>query len=251
MHSQILCVIRRSGGFKGIYNGIGPVLTGSVPTAALFFCVYYLVRSVFPDDEPMTAKGFLINFMINLLAASVGEMFADLIRVPVEIVKQKHQVNEVQHRAIDILMHAYRTNGLINGIYRGYGITIMRDIPFSAIQYPLWELLRALFVTITKQKPSLLSDASFGSVAGACASAATTPLDVAKTRIQLAEHLDDRSIEEMEAGRTPCAVWEALYKENGVQGIFSGFVPRVLWTTVGGFIWFGTHQLAIYVLKMV
>lgn len=177
--------------------------------------------------------------MINLVAASIGEMFADLIRVPVEIVKQKHQVSEVQHRAIDILMHAYKTDGLINGIYRGYGITIMRDIPFSAIQYPMWELLRALFVGITKQNASLLVEASFGSVSGACASAATTPLDVAKTRIQLAEHLDDHTIDEMDTERTPCAVWRALYKESGVRGIFSGFVPRVLWTTVGGFIWFG------------
>lgn len=199
----------------------------------------------------MTVLGFLINFMINLVAASIGEMFADLIRVPVEIVKQKHQVSKVQHRAIDILMHAYKTDGLINGIYRGYGITIMRDIPFSAIQYPLWELQRALFVGIYKQKPSLLTEAGFGSVSGACASAATTPLDVAKTRIQLAEHLDDHTDDEMDSERTPCAVWRQLYKENGVRGVFSGFVPRVLWTTVGGFIWFGTHELVIFLLKKV
>lgn len=189
--------------------------------------------------------------MINLLAASIGEMFADLIRVPVEIVKQKHQVSEVQHRAIDILKNAYKTDGLINGIYRGYGITIMRDIPFSGIQYPVWELLRALFVSIAKYKPTLLAEASFGSVAGAFASAATTPLDAAKTRIQLAEHLDDNADDGMDNERTPCAVWRALYKENGIRGVFSGFVPRVLWTTVGGFIWFGTHQLAISVLKKV
>lgn len=189
--------------------------------------------------------------MINLVSASVGEMFADLIRVPVEIVKQKHQVSDVQHRAIDILLHAYKTDGLINGIYRGYGITIMRDIPFSAIQYPLWEMLKALYKTVAKQNASLLVEASFGSVAGACASAATTPLDAAKTRIQLAEHLDDHTDDDLDCARTPCAVWRTLYKENGIRGVFSGFVPRVLWTTVGGFIWFGTHQLAIYVLKLV
>lgn len=192
-----------------------------------------------------------MNFLINLVAASVGEMFADLIRVPVEIVKQKHQVSDVQHSAIDILMQSYRTNGLINGVYRGYGITIMRDIPFSAIQYPLWELQKALFVTITKSTPSLFIEACFGSVSGAFASAATTPLDAAKTRIQLAEHLDDHTDDDLDSDRNPCTVWRTLYKESGVRGLFSGFVPRVLWTTVGGFIWFGTHQLAIYVLKQV
>lgn len=145
---------RKAGGFRGIYNGLLPVVCASIPIAATFFCVYAMVKSLIttvytystneklPDD--LDEMGFVFNFVVNSVAASFGEICAGLIRVPIEIVKQKRQVSEVQYRAIDILMHAYKSDGFINGIYRGYGITIMRDIPFSMIQYPLWEFLKGI-----------------------------------------------------------------------------------------------------------
>lgn len=250
---QSKCGFAKAGGFKGIYNGIGAVLAGSVPTAALFFCVYSIVRGFFTttDSILLTPQEFFNNFCITMLAASIGEMFADLIRVPVEIVKQKHQVSEVQFRAIDILVQTYRNDGLIDGVYRGYGITIMRDIPFSAIQYPLFEMMRTLFALSLKTSPSPFIVACFGSVAGACASAATTPLDVAKTRIQLAQNSNDNNDSDIDDTRNPYKVWRSLYKQYGIRGIFSGFLPRVLWITIGGFIWFGTHNLAIESLKLI
>lgn len=36
----------RSGGFRGIYNGLAPAAVGSVPSAAIFFCTYESVKSV-------------------------------------------------------------------------------------------------------------------------------------------------------------------------------------------------------------
>lgn len=241
----------KSGAFRGLYNGILPVVAASVPIAASFFCVYELVRRLFPDIshiESVETK-FFVEFLINSLAASLGEMVADLIRTPIEIVKQKRQVNEVQHRATDILMHAYKSEGLINGIYRGYGITLMRDIPFSMIQYPLWELLKALGKLLAGAEVSLFVGAIFGSIAGGVASAITTPLDVAKTRIQLAES-EPRINYAEDASRNPCHIWSTAYRKDGIAGICSGFVPRVTWTFIGGFIWFGTYSLVEYLLKM-
>lgn len=242
----------KSGAFRGLYNGILPVVAASVPIAASFFCIYELVRRLFPDInhiESVQTK-FFVEFLINSLAASLGEMVADLIRTPIEIVKQKRQVNEIQHRATDILMHAYKSEGLIKGIYRGYGITLMRDIPFSMIQYPLWELLKALGKLVAGTEVSLFVGALFGSIAGGVASAITTPLDVAKTRIQLAES-DPRMSYEEDVNRNPCHIWSTSYRKEGIAGICSGFVPRVTWTFIGGFIWFGTYSLVEYLLKMV
>lgn len=238
----------KSGGFKGIYNGIVPVLAGSVPTASLFFSVYYLIRSFFQQysDESLendrSFEQFLIVYLVSLLAASVGEMFADLVRVPVEIVKQKHQVSEVRMRATDILLRTYRTEGLFNGVYRGYGVTIMRDIPFSAIQYPLQQTLKDFVLkSVNIQFQSFVS-ACCGTIAGAIAAGATTPLDAAKTRIQLADNLDDPNGYDDNSTRNPISVWRTLYKEGGIPSVFSGFIPRVLWTAIGGFIWFGTYS---------
>lgn len=255
----------KAGGFRGIYNGILPVIAASIPIAAIFFFIYSTVKNLipicvnamFPDSFTFTDDGpkpitdsiqlvFFINFLINLLAASLGEMCAGLIRTPIEIVKQKRQVSKIQYRAVDILMHAYKSEGLINGIYRGYGITIMRDIPFSMIQYPVYEFLSSITPQM-KDNITLLVNACYGSIAGAIASAVTTPLDVAKTRIQLADL--DSSKDYTPQQQNPLRILRKLYKQKGISGIFIGFVPRVLWTTVGGFIWFGSYNLVKYILE--
>ncbi|XP_055323477.1 S-adenosylmethionine mitochondrial carrier protein homolog [Sitodiplosis mosellana] len=256
----------KAGGFRSIYNGILPVIAASVPIAATFFLVYGTVKDFVPliinwffiNSFTFTSDGaeptvesaalkFLIKFGINSFAASLGEICAGLIRVPIEIVKQKRQVSKIQYRAIDILMHAYKSDGLFNGIYRGYGITIMRDIPFSMIQYPTWELLTSITTTNLSGNLKVFVEACDGSVAGALASAITTPLDVAKTRIQLADL--EPSSEYNIQNRNPLRILRSLYRQKGIKGIFSGFVPRVMWTTVGGFIWFGTYKLVKYLLE--
>lgn len=238
----------KAGGFKDIYNGLLPALAGSVPIAATFFIVYAIFNKILfaliaPGMDPETID-FLTLFIVNSVAASAGEMCAGLIRTPIEIVKQRRQVSEVQFRAVDILMHAYKTDGLFNGIYRGYGVTIMRDIPFSMIQYPLWEMLKRTAVIVTGQQPALFTVSCFGSIAGAVAAAVTCPLDVAKTRIQLA----DLNAEQIPT-RNPYFILRRVYREDGVGGLFGGFVPRVAWTTIGGFIWFGTYTLVMILLK--
>lgn len=288
----------KSGGFRGIYNGIVPVISASVPIAALFFVVYYTANICLPpltnDIIPgtfvytrndgwiptteSTAMSFFIRFLLNSCAASFGEMCAALIRVPIEIVKQNRQVSKVQYRAIDILLQAYRSDGLVNGVYRGYGVTIMRDIPFSMIQYPLWELLKSLTAPKLSGNLKIFVDSCHGSVAGAVASGITTPLDVAKTRIQLAE-VEDFSSPECGVGggdaagingnvvvvggsggggathsgqtQNPIRVLRLIYRQKGIAGVFSGFVPRVLWTTIGGFIYFGTYSFVKYILERI
>lgn len=258
----------KAGGFRGIYNGILPVIAASVPIAATFFCVYYTANMCFPplinmlwpdtfafDDggwQPTTesvALAFFMKFLLNSLSASLGEMCAGLIRVPIEIVKQKRQVSKIQYRAMDILLHAYQSEGLVNGLYRGYGVTIMRDIPFSMIQYPLWELLKALTLPNLSDNWKLFVGSCDGSVAGAVASAVTTPLDVAKTRIQLTDL--EQNPEYTLQHRNPMRLLRSLYRQKGIPGIFSGFVPRVMWTTIGGFIWFGTYSLVKYILERI
>lgn len=133
-------------------------------------------------------------------------------------------------------------------MYRGYGVTIMRDIPFSMIQYPLWEWLKTITPANLSNNLKLFVDSCYGSVAGAVASATTTPLDVAKTRIQLAEVEDGPDCETRQT-QNPIRVLRFVYQQKGITGVFSGFVPRVMWTTIGGFIWFGTYSLVKYVLE--
>merc|ERR1719321_1083591 len=73
----------------------------------------------------------------------------------------------------------------LGGFYVGYGTTVMREVPFGFIQFPLYEALKRQWTEHQGKEISPLQGAACGSFAGCIAAALTTPLDVASTRIML------------------------------------------------------------------
>ena len=63
-----------------MYNGLASAAVGSVPGASLFFASYESAKAVLPDNLGVTK---------TMIAASIGETVACLVRVPTENVKQK------------------------------------------------------------------------------------------------------------------------------------------------------------------
>lgn len=198
----------KSGGFRGVYKGLGPAAVGSAPTAALFFCTYesfkeYLSNAT--DNKNLPA--------IHMLSASIAEVVACLIRVPVEIAKQRRQalIASSHQSALRILYSSVQTEGIRKGMYRGFGTTIMREIPFSFIQFPLWEYFKSNWSSVTGLPITPVSVALCGAVAGGIAAGITTPLDVAKTRIMLSNHVGGKSLNVLN-------ILNGIYKEKGIQG---------------------------------
>ena len=77
----------KSGGFARLFSGIGPVAAGSAPGAAVFFLAYETGKStIFP-------KIVENSVLVHALSASLAEGTSCLIRVPVEIIKQRMQVS--------------------------------------------------------------------------------------------------------------------------------------------------------------
>jgi len=73
----------------------------------------------------------------------------------------------------------------------------------------------------------------FGSAAGAVAAAFTTPLDVLKTRMMLAE-------KKVGLGEMGSRIW----RESGPKAFMAGLGPRVMWISIGGAIFLGSYQWA-------
>lgn len=125
-----------------------------------------------------------------MLAASVGEVAACAVRVPTEVVKQRAQASQFPS-SWQALRHIFAANKGVATIwqefYRGWGVTVMREIPFTVIQFPLWEAMKAWRGQKKGSKANAIESAVFGSISGAIAAAATTPLDVLKTRLMLAK----------------------------------------------------------------
>ncbi|KAK6544672.1 S-adenosylmethionine transporter, variant 2 [Orbilia ellipsospora] len=193
----------RSGGFRNLYRGIGSVFLGSAPGAALFFVSYESVKSSSIIHQHVGDRD---SGAASMIAGAVGEVAACTVRVPVEVVKQRAQAMvhtgvEGSKKGSSSLAAVKYVIGLgkdrgVTGVwrelYRGYGITIMREIPFTIIQFPLWEGLKRWVVewrdgARSGRRATGAEGAVCGSVAGGVAAALTTPLDVLKTRVMLSE----------------------------------------------------------------
>jgi solute carrier family 25 S-adenosylmethionine transporter 26 len=169
----------KSGGFKGIYSGLSAAAVGSAPGAALFFSTYETVNHYVLEnhkDVPMPVS--------HMFAASCGEVMACLIRVPTEVLKQRMQAGMYKTFGSS-LSSVLATEGFM-GLYRGFGITIFREVPFSLLQFPMYEKLKSIIrASRSDGDVPAIQAAACGSFSGAISAAATTPMDVIKTRVML------------------------------------------------------------------
>lgn len=144
---------------------------------------------------------------------------------------------------------------VLRELYRGAGITIAREIPFTVLQFTMWESMKEAYAKryLRKSLPGsgIVSDsqipastsAMFGSVAGAIAAGLTTPLDVIKTRVMLARRGDGGA----GAGAGgPVRVKEVVkgIADEGLGAFWRGIGPRVAWIGIGGAVFLGSYQWA-------
>lgn len=171
---------------KGLYSGIGFVLLAAIPSATTFFSIYSLCRW---------------NGTGDAIAALAAEFSSTTIRQPLEVLKQKRQAG--------ILSPPHLS-------YRGYFATLMRDLPFALVQYPLFEALKPAYGALP---------AAF--TAGIVAGAVTTPLDWIKTRIIVFG--------------APISLVKTVQNE-GIGVMFTGMKERVLWISLGACMFLGTFS---------
>ncbi|XP_032554684.1 S-adenosylmethionine mitochondrial carrier protein isoform X1 [Chiroxiphia lanceolata] len=220
---------RKAGGFRGIYAGVPSTAIGSFPNAAAFFITYENVKSMLPHGSSS-----YLSPATHMVAASLGEVVACLIRVPSEVVKQRAQVSP-SSSTLRILSQTLYHEG-VQGLYRGYKSTVLREIPFSLVQFPLWESLKDLWSWKQGHVVDSWQSAVCGAFAGGFAAVVTTPLDVAKTRIMLAKAGSRNA-----TGNVLTALG-GIWRTQGLSGLFAGVVPRMAAISLGGFIFLGTYE---------
>ncbi|KXS11046.1 mitochondrial carrier [Gonapodya prolifera JEL478] len=223
----------RTGGFKGVYRGLSSAVAGSAPSASLFFVTYEFLKQhnnrlfSIPTGSPVG----------HMLAASVGEMAACMVRVPTEVLKQRFQAGQYGGSLSLAVQTVFRESGVL-GFYRGFAITVFREIPFSCIQFPLFEYFKHVYRIRTSKTPEPWEVSAMGAFAGGTAAALTTPLDVVKTRTMLSAKSDPRYA-------TIAVTFRTIIKSEGLNSLFRGVGPRVMWISIGGGIFLGVYDFAL------
>lgn len=124
--------------------------------------------------------------------------------------------------ATQIAAELFRAHG-ISGLYKGLGATLLRDVPFSVIYFPLFANLNKLGQRSASEKAPFHVSFLAGCVAGCTAAVAVNPCDVIKTRLQ---SLNRGAHEESYRGIVDCA--RKLWIKEGPAAFFKGASCRAL-----------------------
>lgn len=247
----------RTEGIKGFYRGFGAILVGGTPGTIIYLCSYDIVKTKLsnnfftPKNDTSTSKNgeFLVHFTAGMLA----ETIACLVYVPVDVIKERLQVQQLANAnnlksppsnyyngSRDAFKKIMRVEGL-GGIYKGYGATLASFGPFSALYFVFYEQFKQEAI---KRKPSTDEneiDLPFNQLllcsagAGALASWLTSPLDMAKLRLQVqrgATSIQNSNgtiaMNERTAYKGMIDCMRKSYLHGGVSGLFRGAGARVI-----------------------
>lgn len=225
--------IARTEGVSSLWSGLSPTLVVAVPTVMIYFTTYEQLRDLLhcsylsfttATTTTMMPAGGATPSWVSLSAGALSRIWAVTLVSPLELVRTKMQSQKMAfYQVRSCLVDLVRSRG-IRGLWSGYTATLLRDVPFSALYWPLFEGLRR----------GLGSDNSFGAnfvsgaVAGSIASAATLPFDVIKTHKQI--EIGDVDIMQVKKGvaKSNTQIARDIMQEHGVRGFFAGLVPRIL-----------------------
>ncbi|XP_058076984.1 uncharacterized protein LOC131225473 [Magnolia sinica] len=243
--------ILRNDGISGIFRGFGTSAIGSMPGRVLALTSLEVSKEMMlksmEGSDMLEATRIA---MANGVAGMVSNLVSCAYFVPLDVICQRLMVQGLPGITLysgpfDVIRKVLRTEGF-RGLYRGFGITVVTQSPASALwwgaygaaQHSIWRSLG--YGDDAEKKPSHLEmvtvQATAGTIAGACSSVLTTPIDTIKTRLQVMDNFG--------AGRpSVIKTTKMLLKEDGWRGFYRGFGPRFLNMSLWGTSMIVTYEL--------
>ncbi|PVU89664.1 hypothetical protein BB559_004995 [Furculomyces boomerangus] len=225
-----------SDGIKGLYRGLIPNLVGITPEKAIKLAVNDSMRGYFASKNGTSPEK--ISIVHGMISGGVAGFCQVVATNPMEIVKIQLQVaTQPGSSVVALQSHANNINAFsvvrnlgIKGLYKGSMATLLRDVPFSVIFFPLSALNTKLIQKFfygksTNDKPAFSSIFAGSLLSGIVAAVAVTPADVIKTRLQANWKSSSTNSKE-----TILSCGKDIVQKEGIKGLFRGSVPRAMTT---------------------
>ncbi|XP_028811500.1 mitochondrial glutamate carrier 1 isoform X1 [Denticeps clupeoides] len=194
------CLVRtiRSDGIFGMYRGAAVNLTLVTPEKAIKLAANDFFRHHLSQDEQK------LTLFREMLAGCGAGTCQVIITTPMEMLKIQLQdagrieaqrkmagaggplgdhVKRKPPTALQLSRELLKRRG-IAGLYKGLGATLLRDVPFSIIYFPLFANLNSWGCGGSEGPGPFYVSFVSGCIAGSTAAVAVNPVDVIKTRLQ-------------------------------------------------------------------
>ncbi|KAG1881280.1 mitochondrial carrier domain-containing protein [Suillus subluteus] len=204
-------------GMRALWRGVSSVILGAGPAHAVHFGTYEAIKELAGGN----AAGN--QWLATSLAGASATIASDALMNPFDVIKQRMQVHQSEFRSVfTALQVVYRKEGLA-AFYVSYPTTLMMSVPFTAVQFTVYEHMKKLLNPSCSYSP--VTHMIAGGVAGGVAAGVTTPLDVAKTLLQTRGTSHDPEIRRV-GGMLDA--FRIIWRRDGIKGFGRGMSPRIL-----------------------
>ena len=213
----------RSEGPGSFYRGFSAVMWGVVPANIAYFGGYEVGKRCIPADWGIGG---------DMAIGAVAQVLAGVIYTPIDVVKERMQVQGIMKHAYSYKNAAAAFSALqsgasgVTGLFKGYWVTNSVWLPWNTLYIAAYEQLKlsacgALGCSQVQELPPW-SVASCSAVAAAAAAVVTHPADVVKTRLQV--------LSATAAGRelTARSLARQMLADEGTAVFWQGLSARVL-----------------------
>ena len=210
--------IAQNEGILTLWRGLSPTLVMSIPGNVIYFTGYDYLR--FNRYSPI--RKYVSDGYAPVAAGSVARVAAAVIISPIEMFRVRMQAASSSNSGIFketlVGLRDMVTARGYTSLWRGFTLTMWRDVPFSAFYWWSYETTRNKLTDFREKARGLTPELSAsksrmrsrsqsrenhtatfvdsfiaGAISGALASLLTTPFDVGKTRQQVFVHANDFS----------------------------------------------------------
>lgn len=185
---QCLTSTLKENGIKSLYRGcVPPIVTQGFMNAMLFGGESTAMKIL----QPELRRGEAGTAVSGFLAGLAGGLTQSIFSVPIEVVKctmqTRHTISKVNvfRDTIDCMKEIYTSEG-IRGFFKGYSITITRDVPSLGVYFLTYRHTRQAITSWEgRAEPSTAATLLAGGCAGAASWTSIYPFDVIKTYAQV------------------------------------------------------------------
>lgn len=136
--SATIKLIQQNDGIRGLWRGLSPGLLSVASSTGLMFWSYELAREFSNSYKDLIP--FLEGFCGFVAGATAkGLTFPlDTLRKRIQMLSKSHNVDQHYIKAIELCKMILKNEGLF-GFYKGFGISILKSAPTSAISLFIYE----------------------------------------------------------------------------------------------------------------
>jgi solute carrier family 25 carnitine/acylcarnitine transporter 20/29 len=217
---------------RGLYSGASTQVMGVMPVNSTYWWGYDVGLRIakwfreFTGNPSAPSAG--VHPVDAMWAGAFSALPGTVVTAPIERIKVllqqqalfPHRVTHKFNGLFDCGAHLLRTGGM-RSLFRGFNITLIRDIPGSVCYFTANEIVRKKVQSMQADpsKPSVLATLAGGACAGMANWIVSLPADVVKTRWQSAADGRYRGLLD---------VVRHILHESGPSAFFRGIKPVLI-----------------------